>query len=65
MENLRAIARMVLSIAGFAVEDMPIKSIALEMSTGQFLMVIGAGGALIFKLTAWKQGQAVLSADFL
>ena len=65
MENLRAIALMVLSMAGFAVEDMLIKYIALEMPTGQFLMLIGAGGALIFTLMAWKQGQAVLSADFL
>ena len=56
---------MVLSMAGFAVEDMLIKYIALEMPTGQFLMLIGAGGALIFTLTAWKQGQGVLSADFL
>ena len=46
MENLRAIALMVLSMAGFAVEDMLIKYIALEMPTGQFLMLIGAGGAL-------------------
>ena len=56
MENLRAIALMVLSMAGFAVEDMLIKYIALEMPTGQFLMLIGAGGALIFTLMAWKQG---------
>ena len=65
MENLRAIALMVLSMAGFAVEDMLIKYIALEMPTGQFLILVGAGGALIFTLMAWKQGQAVLSADFL
>ena len=65
MENLRAIALMVLSMAGFAIEDMLIKYIALEMPTGQFLMLIGAGGALIFTLMAWRQGQAVLSADFL
>ena len=65
MENLRAIALMVLSMAGFAIEDMLIKYIALEMPTGQFLMLIGAGGALIFTLMAWRQGQAILSADFL
>ena len=52
-------------MAGFAIEDMLIKYIALEMPTGQFLMLIGAGGALIFTLMAWRQGQAVLSADFL
>ena len=36
MENLRAIALMVLSMAGFAVDEMLIKNIALEMATGQF-----------------------------
>ena len=65
MENLRAILLMVGSMAGFAIEDMLIKYLALEMPTGQFLMLIGAGGALIFTLMAWRQGQAVLSADFL
>ena len=65
MENLRAIALMVLSMAGFAIEDMLIKIIALEMPTGQFLVLIGAGGALIFTAMSRRQGQAVLSADFL
>ena len=65
MENLRAIALMVLSMAGFAIEDMLIKIIALEMPTGQFLILIGAGGALIFTAMSRRQGQAVLSADFL
>ena len=65
MENLRAIALMVLSMAGFAIEDMLIKIIALEMPTGQFLILIGASGALIFTAMSRRQGQAVLSADFL
>ena len=65
MENLRAIALMVLSLAGFAIEDMLIKIIALEIPTGQFLILIGAGGALIFTAMSRRQGQAVLSADFL
>ena len=65
MENLRAISLMVLSMAGFAIEDMLIKIIALEMPTGQFLILIGAGGALIFTAMSRRQGQAVLSADFL
>ena len=65
MENLRAIALMVLSMAGFAIEDMLIKIIALEMPTGQFLILIGAGGALIFTAMSRRQGQAILSADFL
>jgi drug/metabolite transporter (DMT)-like permease len=65
MENLRAILLMVGSMAGFAIEDMLIKYLALEMPTGQFLMLIGGGGGLIFALMAHRQGQQVLSADFL
>ena len=65
MENLRAISLMVLSMAGFAIEDMLIKIIALEMPIGQFLILIGAGGALLFTAMSRRQGQAVLSADFL
>ena len=65
MENLRAILLMVGSMAGFAIEDMLIKYLALEMPTGQFLMLIGGGGGLVFAVMAHRQGQQVLSADFL
>jgi len=56
---------MVGSMAGFAIEDMLIKYLALEMPTGQFLMLIGGGGGLVFAVMAHRQGQQVLSADFL
>ena len=65
MKNLRPILLMVGSMAGFAIEDMLIKYLALEMPTGQFLMLIGGGGGLIFAVMAHQQGQLVLSADFL
>ena len=65
MENLRAILLMVGSMAGFAIEDMLIKYLALEMPTGQFLMLIGGSGGLVFAVMAHRQGQQVLSADFL
>jgi drug/metabolite transporter (DMT)-like permease len=65
MENLRAILLMVGSMAGFAIEDMLIKYLALEMPTGQFLMLIGGGVGLVFAVMAHRQGQQVLSADFL
>jgi drug/metabolite transporter (DMT)-like permease len=65
MENLRAILLMVGSMAGFAIEDMLIKYLAVEMPTGQFLMLIGGGGGLVFAVMAHRQGQQVLSADFL
>ena len=65
MENMRPILLMVGSMAGFAIEDMLIKYLALEMPTGQFLMLIGGGGGLVFAVMAHQQGQLVLSADFL
>ena len=65
MENMRPILLMVGSMAGFAIEDMLIKYLALEMPTGQFLMLIGGGGGLVFTVMAHQQGQLVLSADFL
>ena len=65
MKNLRPILLMVGSMAGFAIEDMLIKYLALEMPTGQFLMLIGGGGGLVFAVMAHQQGQLVLSADFL
>ena len=48
MENLRAILLMVGSMAGFAIEDMLIKYLALEIPTGQFLMLIGGCGGVVF-----------------
>ena len=65
MKNLRPILLMVGSMAGFAIEDMLIKYLALEMPTGQFLILIGGGGGLVFAVMAHQQGQLVLSADFL
>ena len=65
MKNLRPILLMVGSMAGFAIEDMLIKYLALEMPTGQFLMLLGGGGGLVFAVMAHRQGQQVLSADFL
>ena len=56
---------MVGSMAGFAIEDMRIKYLALEMSTGQFLMLIGGCGGVVFGVMAHRQGQQVLSTDFL
>ena len=39
---------MVGSMAGFAIEDMLIKYLALEIPTGQFLMLIGGCGGVVF-----------------
>ncbi len=65
MENLRGSALMVLAMAGFALEDMFIKRLADDLPVGQILMLLGAGGAVIFGLAALARGDALLSRDLL
>ncbi|MCM2561119.1 DMT family transporter [Lutimaribacter sp. EGI FJ00015] len=64
MENLRGATVMVVAMAAFALEDMFIKWLAVDMSTGQILMLLGAGGALVFAVLARRGGGRLLSADF-
>ena len=47
-DNLRAIALMVAAMAAFAIEDFLIKSASVDFSGGQMLVVLSAGGAVIF-----------------
>lgn len=65
MENLRGSALMVLAMAGFALEDMFIKRLSGDLPVGQILMLLGAGGAVIFGLAALSRGHALLSRDLL
>ncbi|MHA7849803.1 DMT family transporter [Roseovarius sp.] len=65
MENLRGSALMVLAMAGFALEDMFIKRLADDLPVGQILILLGAGGAVIFGLAALSRGHALLSRDLL
>jgi drug/metabolite transporter (DMT)-like permease len=62
MENLRGAAMMVAAMAAFAIEDMFIKRLSVDISTGQILMMLGAGGALVFGIFAQRQGR-LFSAD--
>ena len=63
MDNLRGAILMVLAMAGFALEDMFIKQLAGSLPVGQILMLLGAGGAVIFALLARAKGDALLSRD--
>lgn len=65
MENLRGIALMVASMAGFALEDMFVKQIAEVMSVGQILATLGLGGALAFGAMAMMRGQRLWSRALL
>ncbi len=61
-DNLRGAAFMVASMAGFAVEDVFLKSAAREMPLGQVLLIVGLCGAMVFALMARSRGEAILPA---
>ncbi|SDI05017.1 DMT family transporter [Lutimaribacter saemankumensis] len=65
MENLRGAAMMVAAMAAFAIEDMFIKRLSVDISTGQILMMLGAGGALVFGLLASRRGARLFSPVLL
>ncbi|MGC9447169.1 DMT family transporter [Cereibacter johrii] len=65
MENLRGIVMMVVSMAGFAMEDMFVKLAAANMPTGQILMFLGLFAAPLFWALARREGKAVLSREAL
>lgn len=65
MDNLRGIGWMILAMAGFAIEDAFIKQAALSIPTGQILMVIGAGGGLVFAALARRHGIRLVAPVLL
>lgn len=65
MENLRGILMMVASMAAFAMEDMFIKFLAVDMPTGQVLIMLGLGGAPIFAALAAREGKSIWSREAL
>lgn len=58
--NFRGILLMVLSMAGFAIEDMCIKLAAADLPMGQVLLLLGASGALFFVALGRVQGAPPL-----
>lgn len=55
--NIRAIGLMVLSMLGFAIEDMFIKVAAEQISVGQILLILGAVGGTFYALMALARGE--------
>jgi drug/metabolite transporter (DMT)-like permease len=64
-DNLRGALLMVLAMAGFALEDMFIKLLAGSVPVGQILLLLGAGGAIVFGTIAHQKGQKILSPALL
>jgi len=65
MENLRGIALMVGAMGAFALEDMFVKLTAGTLPPGQILMILGAGGAVLFGILSLSQGQRLWSRALL
>ena len=64
MDNLRGIIFMVLAMAGFAIEDAFIKTVADQIPPGQILMIIGGLGGMVLWGIAALQGIPVWTKTF-
>lgn len=65
MENLRGSLLMTAAMLGFAIEDMFIKKLTATVPLGMVLIVLGAGGAIIFATLALLRGDRLISQDLL
>ncbi|MDR9393454.1 DMT family transporter [Roseovarius sp. SYSU LYC5161] len=65
MDNLRGGALMILAMAGFALEDMFVKRLTGSLSVGLVLILLGAGGALVFGVMALARGHRLFSRDLI
>ncbi|HIF89684.1 MAG TPA: DMT family transporter [Candidatus Thioglobus sp.] len=65
MENLRGILFMILSMAGFALEDLFIKLLSSHLPVSQILITLGFSGAAVFLITALLTRAPILHKDLL
>ena len=65
MENLRGALLMTAAMLGFAIEDMFIKMLSATVPLGMVLIMLGAGGAVVFATLALLRGDALFSRDLL
>ncbi|MBT8416465.1 MAG: DMT family transporter [Silicimonas sp.] len=63
--NLLGSVWMVIAMAGFAVEDMFIKSASQELPVGQVMTAFGLGGAIVFAIVATIRGEVFLTRQAL
>ncbi|MDF2139929.1 DMT family transporter [Paenirhodobacter sp. CAU 1674] len=63
MENLRGSILMVVAMAGFALEDMFVKSLSTRLAVGEVLALLGAGGTVIFAALALWRRDRLFSGD--
>ncbi|CRL13889.1 DMT family transporter [Phaeobacter italicus] len=61
MNNVTAILLIIVSMAGFTLEDTVIKQLAKTMPVGQILVMLGIGSGAVFVIWAKLQGHRVLA----
>jgi drug/metabolite transporter (DMT)-like permease len=64
-DNLKGSLLMIAAMALFAIEDMFIKLAAVSLPSGQIVFILGACGAPLFFLLAWRRGEAIFTRDAL
>jgi len=65
MDNLRGALIMVLSMLGFAIEDMFIKLIGTDIPIGQIIFMLGTGGALCYGAMVVMKGEPFMGRAML
>lgn len=65
MENIRGIVLMILAMAGFAVEDVMVKSVSKHIPLGQVLIIMGLVGTAFFATIARIKNRPVLDRILL
>ena len=65
MDNLRGALIMVLSMLGFAIEDMFIKLIGTDIPIGQIIFMLGTGGALCYGTMVVMKGEPLMDRAML
>ncbi|MCS5590431.1 MAG: DMT family transporter [Candidatus Thioglobus sp.] len=65
MENLRGILFMILAMAGFAFEDLFIKTLSAHLPVSEIIIILGFTGSIIFLIIALLQRAPIIHKDLL
>lgn len=64
MNNFKGILLMLIAMAGFTMEDLFMKKLSVNLSTGQILITLGFGSSLVFALIAKSKGYKLTAKIF-
>ena len=64
MNNFKGILLMLIAMAGFKMEDLFMKKLSVNLSTGQILITLGIGSSLAFAIMAKIKGYNLTSKVF-